>query len=170
MSASQCREFNNKLDREGGIKPPMSPRALEEREQMFTAWFDANPGYGVFENQDRVKVQELIFEYLDSEEIPWSVSAVANAAEYLRRKGVLHRESDVHSGKTGEFVHGGARMVVHPTRKNPILNPPPQNVEIVERRKRITVQDLRKMSAEEYAEALRNPTLAPQIEALLAQS
>ena len=47
------------------------------------------------------------------------------------------------------------------------MNPPPQNIEIVERTK-IALQDLRKMSSTEFAEALRNPGLAAQIEALLA--
>jgi hypothetical protein len=169
LSADQYREYNNKLDREAGIKSPRSARAESEMEQMLAVWYDsaAGAGYGVFENQTRADVKRLIFEHLDEEEIPYSVGAVQRAAQYLHSRGVLHRDSDVYGGTTGEFVAPGARLVVHPTAKNPILNPPPQNIEIVERTKKVTLQDLRKMSSSEYAAALSNPTLAPQIEALL---
>jgi hypothetical protein len=50
---------------------------------------------------------------------------------------------------------------------NPVQNPPAQEYEIVDRVKKITLRDLRDRTAHEYAEALRNPSLAPQIEELL---
>jgi hypothetical protein len=69
-----------------------------------------------------------------------------------------------------EATHGVTRVVDYfDLAKTQHLPAMPQPIEIVERTKCITIQDLRKMSAEEYAEALRNPTLAPQIETLLKE-
>ena len=48
--------------------------------------------------------------------------------------------------------------------------PPKQHVELVEQKsvKKITMADVRKMSSEEYARALKDSALGPQLEALLA--
>lgn len=67
MSASQYREYTNKLDHDSGVKPPRSPRAEHDMESMFAAWFEsaAGTGFGVFENQTRADVKRLLFEHLD---------------------------------------------------------------------------------------------------------
>ena len=54
---------------------------------------------------------------------------------------------------------------------NPMhTRPPKQHVELVEQKsvKKITMADVRKMSAEQYDAALKDTDLAPQIEALVA--
>jgi hypothetical protein len=113
MSGSEFKTYNDKLDRDAG-RIERTPRALADMERMFAGWLDANPGYGIFENQSREQVKQLIFAYLDDEEIPYSTSAVANAAEYLHAQGKLFRESDVRSGQSGEFNYRGTRLVIHP--------------------------------------------------------
>jgi hypothetical protein len=88
------------------------------------------------------------------------LSTAAKAAEYLHKRGVLHRESDVRSGQSGEFVSPGARLVVHPKSANPFTSAPPapQPVEITDNRtKRYTAAQIRAMSSATFAENLRNP-------------
>jgi hypothetical protein len=166
LSADAYRRYNDKLDCENGVVPPRSPRALADMDRMFEAFWQGNPGYE-FENQSKTQVRDMIFEYLDDEAIAYSTSAVAGAAATLREQGKLFRDSDTFSDQTGEFVHSGTRLVVHKVNSNPVQNPPTQQYEIVDRVKKITLRDLSDMTAHEYAEALRNPSLAPQIEELL---
>jgi hypothetical protein len=101
----------------------------------------------------------------------WLKELSSRQQKCLCKQGKLFRESDFKwSGQTGQFEYGGTQLVIHPTKQNPVMSPPPPKIEIVERRKKITLQDLRRMSSREYAEALRNPTLASQIEELLHYS
>jgi hypothetical protein len=172
MSANQYREYNNKVDRDAGVKQPRSQRAEFEAEKMFSAWIHANPGYGIFENQTRADVKALIIAHMDEEQIPWSASAVAQAAEYLHRKGMLHRESDVRSGQSGESVSAGARLVVHQKSANPLTSAPPaaQPVEITENKpKRFTAAQIRAMSSATFAENLKNPAFAAEVDRLFNQ-
>lgn len=166
LSADEFRKMNDQIDRDNGVKPPRSARALDDMDKLFEPWWSANPGYQ-FDNQMRADVRDMIFAFLDSEEIPWSVSAVQYSAEHLRKTGKLFRHSDSPAGTEGEFSYKGSRWVVYPSKNNPVLNPPPQKIELVDKLKRITLRDLRNYSAAEYAAALRDPSLAQQIEALL---
>jgi hypothetical protein len=53
-------------------------------DKMIEGWWQSNPGYE-FENQSKLQVRNMIFEFLDDESIPYSTTAVANAADVRGR-------------------------------------------------------------------------------------
>ena len=84
----------------------------------------------------------------------------------MRSPWESQRQSDAYSGQSGEFVHKGTRLVIHQQKPNPVLNPPAQQVEIIEKTKKYTAAQIRAMDSATYQENLKNPEFLKPVEAL----
>jgi hypothetical protein len=109
--------------------------------------------------------RDQILRWLKDRNLPMTQNSLQQAFGELKHQLALSSDNNVE--------YNGTRVIDYsdlgPT--NPIQTlPPKQHVELVEQKsvKKITMADVRKMSAEQYEAALNDSDLGPQLEALLA--
>ena len=109
--------------------------------------------------------RDQILRWLKDRKLPMTQNSLQQAFGELKHQLAL---SPDHNAE-----YGASRVVDYSDLgpKNPMHSrPPQQHVELVEQKsvKKITMADVRKMTAEQYEAALKDSDLGPQLEALLA--
>src|SRR5262249_44790152 len=135
-------------------------KELRQAEAAVEFFLASNRDYArTNDNRDR------ILRWLKDRNLPITQNTLQQAYDELKHQLALSPDTNAE--------YGASRVVDYsdlgPT--NPMhTRPPKQHVELVEQKsvKKITMADVRKMSAEQYEAALKDTDLAPQIETLLA--
>jgi len=119
-------------------------------------------------NRDYARTNEnraLMLKWLADRKLPMTTNTLQEAFHNLKDELELSPENNAEYGATRviNMADLGERNLLH-------NRPERQHVELVDQKsvKKITLADIRKWSAEEYAAALNDTDLAPQVEALLA--
>jgi hypothetical protein len=105
--------------------------------------------------------------WLQARKLPISRENLQQAFDNLKHQLALSADNNAEYGAT-RVIDMADLGTTNPTHARPLK----QHVELVEQKsvKKITLADIRKMSGEEYARALRDTDLARQIEELLQNS
>jgi len=132
---------------------------FQQGESAIDFFLAANRDYSRTNNN-----RALMLKWLDDRKLPLNTNTLQQAFDSLKDHLELSPESNAEYGATRVVDYSDLGE------KNPFHNRPErQHVELVDQRsvKKITWADIRKMSPEQYAAALADTDLAPQIEALL---
>ena len=110
--------------------------------------------------------RDQILRWLKDRNLPMTQNSLQQAFGELKHQLALSPEhnSEYNGTRVIDYSDLGPTNPMH-------TRPPKQHVELVEQKslRKITMADVRKMSAEQYDAALKDTDLAPQIEALAAQ-